>query len=333
MKESFYFSHDYNSRQDVKIKSLLRKHGIVAYGIFWAIIEDLYLNGNKLPKDYELIAYDIRCDVNLVKSIINDFELFVIDGETFSSESIERRLIDRGKKSETAKNNALKRWGNPTKRVSDGNCEFYILRMFYNEESFIKCGIASDGISRRYSGKTREYDYVILYQKEVSVNEGLCLERSVSSSFKKYLPKIKFGGYLECYNIDDESEIINFVMQCECNGNAIKEIKGKEIKEKESKEPDQLFEKFWNLYDKKKGKDKTKLQWGKLKLEEREKAINGISFYQKYQPETKYRKDPERYLSNRVWEDEEIYKVKQLIPQQQQTPSVYKAKTFKGYED
>jgi hypothetical protein len=94
-----------------------------------------------------------------------------------------------------------------------------------------------------------------------------------------------------------------------------KQLNKETIKQLNNKEPDQLFEKFWNLYDKKKGKEKTILQWGKLKTEEKEKAINGISFYQKYQPESKYRKDPERYLSNRVWEDEEIYKAKQVIPQ------------------
>jgi hypothetical protein len=95
-----------------------------------------------------------------------------------------------------------------------------------------------------------------------------------------------------------------------------KQLNKETIKQLNNKEPDDLFENFWNLYDKKKGKDKTILQWNKLKTEEKEKAIEGISFYQKYQPETKYRKDPERYLSNKVWEDEEIYKSKQLIPQQ-----------------
>ena len=44
MKDTFYFPHDYNSRTDEKIKLLIRKHGIEGYGIFWAIVEDLYNN-------------------------------------------------------------------------------------------------------------------------------------------------------------------------------------------------------------------------------------------------------------------------------------------------
>ena len=43
-KDTYYFSHDYNCRNDEKIKRLLRKHGMSGYGIFWSIVEDLYNN-------------------------------------------------------------------------------------------------------------------------------------------------------------------------------------------------------------------------------------------------------------------------------------------------
>jgi hypothetical protein len=45
---SYYFSHDYNARSDPKIKKLLARHGVAGYGIYWAIIEDLYNNANAL---------------------------------------------------------------------------------------------------------------------------------------------------------------------------------------------------------------------------------------------------------------------------------------------
>ena len=38
-KDSFYFSHDYNSRNDPKIMALRSEHGIEGYGIYWALIE------------------------------------------------------------------------------------------------------------------------------------------------------------------------------------------------------------------------------------------------------------------------------------------------------
>jgi|688.fasta_scaffold452454_1 uncharacterized protein YdaU (DUF1376 family) len=110
MKETYYFSHDYNARADIKIKRLISKHGMAGYGIFWAIVEDLYNNANALPTDYESIAFDIRSDKNLVESVITEFDLFVIDGETFGSSSVERRLNERNAKSDKARESARKRW-------------------------------------------------------------------------------------------------------------------------------------------------------------------------------------------------------------------------------
>lgn len=111
-KETFYFSHDYNTRSDDKIKKLIRTHGMIGYGVFWAIVEDLYNNANALPTDYECIAFDLRTNPDIIKSIINDFDLFIIEKQTFGSSSVERRLEDRNKKSIKARKSALKRWGN-----------------------------------------------------------------------------------------------------------------------------------------------------------------------------------------------------------------------------
>jgi len=78
-KDTIYFSHDYNSRSDDKIKNLIRKHGVAGYGIFWCIIEDLYNNANALRLDYDCIAYDLRTDCDIIKSIINDLKQSVPD--------------------------------------------------------------------------------------------------------------------------------------------------------------------------------------------------------------------------------------------------------------
>jgi len=110
MANSYYFTHDYNSRTDPKVKKLLLKHGMAGYGIFWAIVEDLYNNANALPTDYESIAFELRTDVLVIQSIVSDFGLFVIDGETFSSSAVQKRIEEREQKSEKAKKSALKRW-------------------------------------------------------------------------------------------------------------------------------------------------------------------------------------------------------------------------------
>lgn len=110
MKETFYFSHDYNACMDEKIKKLLKKHGMTGYGIFWRIVEDLYNNDNSLEIDYEGIAYDLHSDAKIVQSVINDFGLFVVNDGCFGSASIERRLQARNEKSEKARQSVLYRW-------------------------------------------------------------------------------------------------------------------------------------------------------------------------------------------------------------------------------
>jgi len=110
MKDTFYFSHDYNARADEKIKLLIRKHGIQGYGIYWSIIEDLYNNANALRMDCEGIAFDLRVEEKVVKSIIEDFDLFIIEGEDFGSMSVQRRLDERDAKSRKARDSAKKRW-------------------------------------------------------------------------------------------------------------------------------------------------------------------------------------------------------------------------------
>jgi hypothetical protein len=73
----------------------------------------------------------------------------------------------------------------------------------------------------------------------------------------------------------------------------------------------QEFEKFWDLYDKKRG-DKEKLikKWAKLSEEEKKKIFEYVPKYKLNQPDKTYRKDPQTFLNNKSWNDE-------LIPSKQ----------------
>jgi hypothetical protein len=111
-KETYYFSHDYTARTDAKIKKLLQKHGYLGYGLYWALIEDLYLNDNCIQYDIECIAFDLRTNEMVIESIINDFNLFDLTNGTFSSISVQKRMEKRNEKSERASLSASKRWNN-----------------------------------------------------------------------------------------------------------------------------------------------------------------------------------------------------------------------------
>jgi hypothetical protein len=45
-KDSFWFKHDYNARNDEKILELRSIHGAEAYGIYWMIVETMADNNN-----------------------------------------------------------------------------------------------------------------------------------------------------------------------------------------------------------------------------------------------------------------------------------------------
>lgn len=64
------------------------------------------------------------------------------------------------------------------------------------------------------------------------------------------------------------------------------------------------FERFWNMYNKKTGKEKVIKRWSKLTSKEREKIFETLPYYLKYTPDVKFRKDPYTYLNQRTWEDE-----------------------------
>lgn len=110
-----YFPHDCNARSDERIIALRIQHGWTGYGLYFALIEKLCDSVcYSLKADYNLLAYDLRSDASLVKSVINDFGLFAFteNGECFYSDSLNRRMEPLDAKSKRAKEAAKKRWEN-----------------------------------------------------------------------------------------------------------------------------------------------------------------------------------------------------------------------------
>lgn len=119
-KDSFYFSHDYNARSDPRLQRLSMKLGMEGIGIYWCIIEMLYEQAGYIPLvDIESIAFALHTECERIKSVLQNFDLFKFEDESFFSESVLRRLDVRFSKSNNAKKAALKRWD--TKRKSKRN--------------------------------------------------------------------------------------------------------------------------------------------------------------------------------------------------------------------
>ena len=88
MKKTF-FNHDSNARNDLKLIKLRKCGGWEYYGIYFAILELLFSEENKLCiEDYETLAFGLQCDTDKLKQVIEDFDLFVIEGNCFYSKRL-----------------------------------------------------------------------------------------------------------------------------------------------------------------------------------------------------------------------------------------------------
>lgn len=119
-----YFSHDSNARNDDKIIRLRMKHGASGYGVYFMILERLREETDYVSvKDYNIIAFDFRVDASLVKSVVEDFGLFVFteDGKGFYSESLLRRMEIKDTVRNKRKDAAAARWSKKPDNISSGN--------------------------------------------------------------------------------------------------------------------------------------------------------------------------------------------------------------------
>ena len=108
-----YFNHDSSSFTDIKIIKMRSKLGIESYGIFWALLELLFSEENKLcVDDYDSLAFGLQCDPSILKQVIEDFDLFVIEDNCFYSKRLNNHIEEINNKSKKAKENINKRWNN-----------------------------------------------------------------------------------------------------------------------------------------------------------------------------------------------------------------------------
>lgn len=117
IKSTNYFSHDSNARNDEKLVRLRMKQGAAGYGVYFMILERLREEADYMSaKDYNMIAFDLRVDAAIVKSVVEDFGLFTFtdDGKCFYSESFTRRMdikdTLRRQRSEGGKIGMKNRW-------------------------------------------------------------------------------------------------------------------------------------------------------------------------------------------------------------------------------
>lgn len=93
MKDSRYFPHDSNARNDERLINLRRKYGWEGYGIYFAIIE-LLRDSTKfsMALDLDTISYILNTESIKIQHIIDDFGLFRKQNSKFWSPSLNKRM-------------------------------------------------------------------------------------------------------------------------------------------------------------------------------------------------------------------------------------------------
>jgi uncharacterized protein YdaU (DUF1376 family) len=92
-KNTYYFSHDYNARNDTKVLFLRMQLGMEGYGIYWYLIESLAESGGTLPLQLiPVLAMQMHTTEAKVNAVVNAFSLFEITDDLFFSIRLNEHL-------------------------------------------------------------------------------------------------------------------------------------------------------------------------------------------------------------------------------------------------
>lgn len=122
INRSYYFPHDYNAANDVKILYLRNQYGLLGYGLYWFILEQLAQAGGILEmKSVKIIAMQSGVDEKIITDVIKNFNLFVVTKDSFHSVRMNVHLGLRKVLSDKGKEGAMKRWGNNREAITNAN--------------------------------------------------------------------------------------------------------------------------------------------------------------------------------------------------------------------
>ncbi len=96
-------------------------------------------------------------------------------------------------------------------KLADKKAIFYILKVFNDDEEFIKVGITTKTVKDRYYSM-KNYKYEIIKTVISDGNEIYELEKMLLREFKKYKikPKLAFEGWTECLDIKCLDDVCKF---------------------------------------------------------------------------------------------------------------------------
>ena len=114
-----YFSHDAGARNSSKIIRLRMRYGAEGYGIYFMLLERLREEPTySCETDYDMLAFDLRVDANIIRAVVEDFHLFDIEDGRFYSHGFLARMAQKdakaSRRSAAGRKGMQSRWSQPT---------------------------------------------------------------------------------------------------------------------------------------------------------------------------------------------------------------------------
>lgn len=175
---------------------------------------------------------------------------------------------------------------------------------------------AIEGLSKKVCfGENWEWLWVrnfIKVQKNLPINPKNNAHKGIINCFKSHANKFedcdKFTSFLRTHDLDE-------VIKSSSNKGANKGLnsptgkgkgkgKGSKSNKEEKKKDDEEFERFWDLYDLKKGKKKARQKWDQITEEDKVSIFENVPIFLTHFTDKQYTPRPRKYLHNRYWEDE-----------------------------
>ena len=165
------------------------KLGMEGYGVFWALLELLFVEENRICiTDYEPLAFGLQCDPNILKQVIEDFDLFIIEDDCFYSRRLNKHIEDINAKSQKAKASVNKRW-NKDKNIQT-----------YNDSNTSIVGVEADKSKVKKNNK-KGFDYYnnIPFPDYYDIHYVKRIEKDVNKT-KEYHKHLESLGYVKEIN-------------------------------------------------------------------------------------------------------------------------------------
>lgn len=79
------FRHSSNTRNSINILKLRKIHGAAGYGVYIMLLEFLCSSPDgTAPRDYETLSYHLDVPAELIQTVVEDFDLFILYDNNFT---------------------------------------------------------------------------------------------------------------------------------------------------------------------------------------------------------------------------------------------------------